>query len=69
MGGSDGLVVCMCVFSQLIRPHHPPQPTILFQVMCIGGAVMSLLSDGELALPVCSLVEAAAVRLPGVKGR
>ncbi|KAI9516688.1 hypothetical protein NQZ68_013745 [Dissostichus eleginoides] len=43
---------------------HPPQSTILFQVIYIGGAAMSLFSDGERALPVCSLVEAAAVRLP-----
>ena len=59
----------MCVFSQLIRPFLPSAVTILFQVICIGGAVMSLFLDVEPALPVCSLVEAAAVRFPGVKGR
>lgn len=65
-----GLVVCMCVFSQLIGPFPPSTRfTILFQVIYIGGAVMFLFLDGEPALPVCSLVEAAAVRLPGVKGR
>ena len=64
------MVVCMCVFSELIRSSAPPpQSTILFQVIYIGGAAMSLFSDGERALPVCSLVEAAAVRLPGVKAR
>lgn len=60
----------MRVFSQLIRPLPPsPQSAILFQVIYIGGAVMSLFLAGEPALPVCSLVKAAAVRLPGVKGR
>lgn len=64
MGGClRGLVVCMCVFPQLIGPP------VLFQVTYIGGAAMSLFLDGELALSVCSLVEAAAARLPGVKGR
>lgn len=43
--------VCVCVCSHSSPGLcHPAQPTLLSQPVYIGGAVMSLFSDGELRL-------------------
>lgn len=62
-----GIVVCVCVFSQLTRPlppcaAHPSVPASLHRWRCDV-----LVLRWRAASP--PLVEAAAVRLPGVKGR
>lgn len=65
--GVGGLYVCVLAAHQVFPTLH--SLTIPFQVIYIGGAVMSLFLDGELALPVCSLVKAAAVLKGDKRGR